>query len=270
MAEVRFLFCFPLLGCSNVFVVAQNPDKKKTLVLFDIDGTLSPARQSASDEMKALLKKLREKVTIGVVGGSDLVKQQEQLGHDCLQHFDYNFPENGIVAYAGGKQFHSSSLVQHLGEERFKRLVNFILRYIADLDIPIKRGTFIELRTGLMNVSPIGRNCSLQERVEYEKFDLAHKIRQTFVQKLEENFADYNLRFSIGGQISFDVFPKGWDKTYCLQHVENKGFQEIHFFGDKTLPGQNDYEIYNDKRVIGHHVDSPSDTTRIIKEIFHL
>jgi hypothetical protein len=27
---------------------------------------------------------------------------------------------------------------------------------------------------------------------------------------------------------------QGWDKTYCLQFVEADGFNEIHFFGDKT------------------------------------
>ena len=67
------------------------------------------------------------------------------------------------------------------------------------------------------------------------------------------------ITFSIGGQISIDVFPKGWDKTYCLQFVEDK-FDTIHFFGDKTYPGENDYEIFNDSRVIGHTVTSPEDT----------
>lgn len=56
--------------------------------------------------------------------------------------------------------------------------------------------------------------------------------RQTMVSALKEEFADLDLTYSIGGQISFDVFPKGWDKTYCLQFVE--GYDEIHFFGDKT------------------------------------
>lgn len=50
---------------------------------------------------------------------------------------------------------------------------------------------------------------------------------------LREKFSDYGLHISIGGQISFDVFPKGWDKTYCLRHVEGDGYQKIHFFGDK-------------------------------------
>jgi phosphomannomutase len=59
-------------------------------------------------------------------------------------------------------------------------------------------------------------------------------VRRKFVEVLEKEFADYGLTFSIGGQISFDVFPNGWDKTYALHHLEREGFDEIHFFGDKT------------------------------------
>lgn len=39
------------------------------------------------------------------------------------------------------------------------------------------------------------------------------------VAAMQAEFADLGLTYSIGGQISFDVFPKGWDKTYCLQYV---------------------------------------------------
>ena len=28
---------------------------------------------------------------------------------------------------------------------------------------------------------------------------------------------------------------QGWDKTYCLQFVEADGYNDIHFFGDKTF-----------------------------------
>ena len=76
-----------------------------------------------------------------------------------------------------------------------------------------------------------------------------------------------DLTISIGGQISFDVFPKGWDKSYCLQFVE-KDFDEIHFFGDKCQPGGNDHEIYADERTIGHEVQCPEDTIRILTELF--
>ena len=69
------------------------------------------------------------------------------------------------------------SLKKHLGEAKLKELINFILHYIADLDIPIKRGTFIEFRNGMLNVSCIGRNCSQEERDEYEQYDLKNGIR---------------------------------------------------------------------------------------------
>ena len=37
------------------------------------------------------------------------------------------------------------------------------------------RGTFIEFRNGLINVCPIGRNCSQEERVEFFEYDKVSK-----------------------------------------------------------------------------------------------
>ena len=75
-------------------------------------------------------------------------------------------------------------------------------------------GTFIEFRNGMLNISPIGRNCSREERNEFEKYDATANVRKTMVALMEKEFADLGLKFSIGGQISFDCFPIGWDKTY--------------------------------------------------------
>jgi phosphomannomutase len=109
---------------------------------------------------------------------------------------------------------------------------------------------------------------------------------------LEKEFAHMQLKYSVGGQISFDCFPQvislyyslvgflvvpsihlprhlctvffmqGWDKTFCLRYVEAAGFTDVHFFGDKTYPGGNDHEIYEftSKSGKGHTVTSPEDT----------
>lgn len=128
----------------------------------------------------------------------------------------------------------------------------------------------------MINISPIGRNASIAERLTYETYDKAHNIRRDFVLALKEKFPDFGLTYSIGGQISFDVFPTGWDKTYCLRHVEAEKelsgieYTRIHFFGDKTYKGGNDYELFEDKRTVGHSVENPDDTMRILKEIFDL
>jgi phosphomannomutase len=120
----------------------------------------------------------------------------------------------------------------------------------------------------MFNISPIGRNCSREERNDYEKFDLQHKVRETMVTAMRTEFADLDLTYSIGGQISFDVFPTGWDKTYCLKFVDPSEYDEIHFFGDKTFAGGNDYEIFTHERTIGHTVTSPEDTKTQCTELF--
>lgn len=242
--------------------------RENTLVLFDIDGTLTVPMKEATTEMLDYLKGLRKKVHIGVVGGSNIAKARKQLGDDMTSNFDYCFPENGLLAYQGETEISKTEFKDYLTPKQYNELASFILKYIAELDIPVKRGTFIEFRTGMINVSPIGRNCSYEERIAFNKYDQEHKIRETMVKILQEKFADFNLKFSIGGMISFDVFPMGWDKTYCLRHVAAKNFQTIHFFGDKTHPGGNDHEIFIDERTQGHHVDGPEDTLRILKSLF--
>jgi len=211
---------------------------------------------------------LKDRVVVGVVGGSDLVKQKEQVGEDVVKEYDYSFSENGLIAYKNGELIHTKSMTEHLGEEKLKEFINFVLGYLSTVDCPVKRGTFIEYRTGMLNISPVGRQCSQKERDDFEKFDHEAKVREKMVTVLEEKFGhSLGLKFSIGGQISFDVFPKGWDMTYCLQFVE-KEFSEIHFFGDKTFKGGNDYEIFTDPRVKGHTVTSWQDTMRQCKELF--
>ncbi|NWH38415.1 PMM2 Phosphomannomutase, partial [Chloropsis hardwickii] len=223
------------------------------LCLFDVDGTLTAPRQASagrgcgpagsgkiSAEMAAFLQRLRQKVPVGVVGGSDLAKIREQLGEDVTEKYDYVFSENGLVAYKNGKFLSKQSIQGHLGEDILQDVINYCLSYIAKIKLPKKR---------------------------YVLTDKEH-IREKFVADLQREFAGKGLTFSIGGQISIDVFPDGWDKRYCLGIVAKDGYKTIYFFGDKTMPGGNDYEIFTDSRTEGHSVTSPQDTRRICEELF--
>ena len=239
---------------------------KDIIVLFDVDGPLTKARNPITQDMLDTLTALQKKHYIGVISGSDVKKLQEQLGKSLVERLDFTFSENGLYTLKEGKEFAVKSIKDELGEEKLKNFINFCLRYIADLDIPIKRGTFIEYRAGMLNVSPIGRNCSQEEREEFERYDREKEIRKKFVETLEKEFNSYNLQFAIGGQISFDVFPKGWDKTYCLRFLDE--FTDVHFFGDKTFPGGNDYEIFSHERTKGHTVLNHTETIKELNELF--
>lgn len=242
----------------------ENSKRKKILFLFDVDGTLTPSRLKIGKDMKDVLLHLKERVYIGFVGGSDIAKQKEQVGEDILDLFDYGFPENGVSFYKGSKLVSQESILKFLGEENYTSFVNFTLKYLADLDIPKKRGTFLELRKSMINISPIGRNCTQEERMEFFHLDKENGYRVNMVKALEKEFANSGLQFSIGGQISIDCFPKGWDKTYCLRHV--KDFDKIVFFGDMIEKGGNDYEIYVHVKTKGVGVKGPEDTITKIKE----
>ncbi|XP_015189481.1 PREDICTED: phosphomannomutase 2 [Polistes dominula] len=233
---------------------------KKIICLFDIDGTLTEPRQPIKSNVeKFLLNVLKKEFDIAIVSGSDLEKIKEQLGNeDIFDKYKYIFAENGLVAYKDGKLLPSQTIQSIIGEDSLQDLINFTLKYISELKLPFKRGTFIEFRTGMLNIAPVGRNCTDEERNQFHEYDIENHVRQKFIQALKKEFPNLALMYSIGGQISFDVFPVGWDKTYCLRHIQ--GYEEIHFFGDKTALGGNDHEIYESDLTIGHRVTGPEDT----------
>ncbi|XP_078316890.1 uncharacterized protein LOC111120200 isoform X2 [Crassostrea virginica] len=223
--------------------------------------------KAAPQEMLDFLKKLKQKCFVGIVGGSDLSKIAEQMGSDVVHEYDYVFAENGLVAYKEGKQIGQENLLHNKGEECLQKVINFALKYMSELQLPAKRGTFVEFRSSMLNLCPVGRSCSQKERDEFSAFDQENNIRKKFVEALYQNFPEAGLKFAIGGQISIDVFPVGWDKTFCLQFLEKDGIKNIHFFGDKTSAGGNDYEIYEDSRTVGHSVTSPQDTIKQVSEV---
>ena len=52
---------------AGIYSPLQDRPLKETVCLFDVDGTLSPARQAASMEMLQTLSALRHKCAIGFV-----------------------------------------------------------------------------------------------------------------------------------------------------------------------------------------------------------
>lgn len=249
----------------------------KSLILFDVDGTLTRSRLTIEKPMLETLKSLTnlEEIDIGIVGGSDIKKQKEQLGEKNLKLFKWIFSENGLDAYKNGIQISCENIVEKMGEESFTKLVNICLLNLSKCKNPVKRGTFIEYRNGMLNISPVGRKCSQEEREKFSKDDDINKYRQQLIKSIKSEWNNYmvnsdicttELSFSVGGQISIDIFPKGWDKTYCLKFVEEK-YKKIYFFGDKTHEGGNDHEIFMDERTESFTVKNPNDTINFLNNI---
>jgi phosphomannomutase len=235
------------------------------LVLFDIDGTLTTPMGVVSAEVADTVRSLKAAGhRVGVLGGSDREKAMKQLG-PLLLEMDVAFHENGCVFYRGDALVHADQLEHFVDRADIARLVEFLLATIASTECPWRYGTFVERRSCMLNVSPVGRACPADVRSAFREWDDITGCRRSIVRRVREAFPTLPIDMAVGGDISIDLFPTGMDKTRALSHLH--GETDIRFIGDRTEPGGNDHEIYNHPRVTGYRTEGPDDTRRIIAEL---
>ncbi len=111
--------------------------------------------------------------------------------------------------------------------------------------------------------------------------DKIHNYRQILLDILKEKSVELEIDDKIfigyGGSVGIAIYPIEYDKTQILEHLQNK-YNEIHYFGDKYQIDGNDYNIINNKNVIGHcsvhwtqnprsGIDNINDTIKILNEL---
>ena len=94
----------------------------------------------------------------------------------------------------------------------------------------------------MVNFSIIGRDCDIDMREDYFKYDNETNERRQIADEINQKWS--KLEAVIGGQISIDIAPKGNDKSQILFHIrtEHPG-QKYFFIGDRTMEGGNDYPL---------------------------
>lgn len=239
----------------------------KKLLLFDVDGTLAKSTFKINPKFKELILNQKE-YDIGVVGGSNIIQITEQLGQDFIDKIKFTCSQNGVITYKHGKLFHSNNIKKILSEEQIQFIINKVLLYIIAIELPFKRGHFIDFRDSMLYITPIGRNCTLEERKQFVEFDKSTNCRKIIINELKKQFKDLPISFALGGEIGFAIHPIGWDKSYSLQFF-NK-YTDITFFGDRCEEDGNDFPLYNNKNIKGYHIkNGPEETLNILKKLLN-
>ena len=264
---------------------SRGPDSG-TIVLFDMDGTLTAPRESFDNSLYSSFKELSKHAQIGIVTGSSYKYIQQQLWNllidGTLRFKIHLLPCNGTIYYApypfargnGLPKFelvHESNMRNEIGESVFNSLMQELIHRQASIlgysKFPLT-GHFIDYRGSMINWCPIGRNASTEERDKFKQFlEKNDNFRQWQIDILKERaslggYAD-KLTFKLGGETSFDVYPNGWDKTYALKHFRDL---DIWFVGDSCDHSGNDKEIYDELSKLGRAfaTTDPSMTKEII------
>ena len=110
-------------------------------------------------------------------------------------------------------------------------------------------------------------SATQQERKEFLNLDQIHKYRETLLKLLinkeqELNKNQRKIDIVYGGSVGISIYPSEYDKVQVLEHLDINKYEEIHYFGDKYLKDGNDYQLLNNRLVIGHPVDSLEDTQK--------
>ena len=211
--------------------------------LFDVDGTLTPARDSMNKEFDAMFgqwvhKQQSKNNKVFLVTGSDREKTKSQLSESLIRLVDGIYQNSGNQLYVRNhlrweKHWQvPDSLIEDLNEI----LDNSKWYGKAENNIEYRRGEMSTMPM-MINFSTIGRSANAVQRKEYFEWDKAKGERLDIADKLSKKHND--ISFSIGGEISIDIYPKGRDKSQVLSNMVG----ETIFFGDRCEVGGNDYEI---------------------------
>src|SRR5210317_2127582 len=195
-----------------------------TAYLFDVDGTLTPSRQSMDPKFRIWFCEFMSENAVYLVTGSDYEKTVEQLGVTITENVKAVYNCSGNDVWVGGKNIHTNNW--QLPEE----MHNFLSERLADSEFSLRTGLHFEHRPGMVNFSIVGRNATMKERVLYRKWDLETNERDNIAKEFNGLFGD-TVVATAGGETGLDIYPVGKDKAQIISDFSY--YDSIVFFGDR-------------------------------------
>ena len=230
---------------------------QKKIIVFDLDGTLTPTKAAMDDEMTGLVRRLLAAKKVAVIGGGKYGLFRMQLlkplrGSAGLFGNLFLFPTTATSFYiyqSGWKNVYALALSKR-EKDKIKKAFRDAFQK-AGYQHPKKvYGKVIEDRGTQITFSALGqevvavlgkkRGVALKEQWLHKNRAVKMKIARILGSMLPE----FEVRAA--GFTSIDVTKKGIDKAYGLHQIAKHlrtGIGDMLFIGDAIFPGGNDYAI---------------------------
>mgnify|MGYP001573687013 FL=1 len=231
--------------------------KPKSMIVFDLDGTLTPTKAPMDSPMAVLFTRLLAIKKVVVIGGGKYgifktqLLQQLKAPKPLLKNL-FLFPATATSFYiykSGWENVYALHLSK-TEKDKIKKAFHDVFRDIGYIHPKKIYGRVIEDRGTQITFSALGqdvvamlgkkRGVAMKVKWLHENRDLKMKIGNMMAKLLPE------LEVHVAGFTSIDITRKGIDKAYGLEQIKNHlhvNIKDMLFVGDAIFPGGNDYQI---------------------------
>jgi phosphomannomutase len=241
----------------------------KSLIVFDLDGTLAESKAPLDAEMADLLTRLMEVVRVAVISGGAWTQFEQQVlarlpSDDRLKNLS-------ILPTCGTKFYRFDGAWQLLYSEDFSKtdtdkIIGALNQALDQSGFRADKhwGDLIEDRGSQITLSALGQQAPLEEK---KQWDPDFKKRQKIKGILAPLLPDVSIQ--LGGATSIDITRPGIDKAYGIGKLRDTlgvPIKDMMFIGDAIFPGGNDYPA-KQAGVLSVEVRDPHETKRVIETI---
>jgi phosphomannomutase len=239
---------------------AQGKATMQEILVFDVDGTLTPPQSMMEEPMARLMRQTVLECAVYLVTGSDRAKLLRQVPADIAGRAE------GVFCASGNELWRGARLIYQKQHAFPAELVAHAWQLLNEAQYATRTGNHIEARTGSLNISVIGRNANMLQRRDYARHDKAAGERARIAAAIMSRFPGYEA--NCGGQISIDIAPRGWNKGRVVQEILARSpNRPIRFFGDTIREGGNDLPLAKALEALGggHVVHAVTDHRETLK-----
>lgn len=250
----------------------------KDLIVFDLDGTLTPSKANMQRDVTQLLARLLAVKKVAVIGGGSYGQFQRQF----LEHFHppkalfqnlFLFPttSTSFYRYRGGwKKIYGKELSKR-EKRQIMRAFHEAFKEIHYAPPPKTYGKVIEDRGSQITFSALGQDVVKKLGVKRgetlkEKWNRESDIRPQLIRALRKRLPEFE---HAGGYTSVDVTKPGIDKAYGVRQIKKTlkiPISKMLFIGDALYRGGND-EAAKRTGIDCIAVKGPAETKKIIKHL---
>jgi len=241
----------------------------KSLIVFDLDGTLAESKSSLDAYIAKLMNTLLGIMKVAVISGGNWPQFEKQLLSNLTR--DEHLENLFLLPTCGTKFYKYNGDWKKIYSEDFtsvekEKVISSLTKVMDEVGFSNEKiwGEIIEDRGSQITFSALGQQAPIEEKKKWDPGFVKRKKMKTLLDKLIPGFSVH-----LGGTTSIDVTKPGIDKAYGIRKLrDNLGISinEMIFIGDAVFPGGNDYPA-KEAGVVTIQVKNPEETKLVIETI---